>query len=247
MKIYHTAAQEDYDALMIELEEKGRKWLGGVKPTQLDEFKNYGKDTYIYDDSGVLSFSDGYYFKAYCSNETLIEYKAKGENMLNTECKQCHKKWHHDNAKYCSMCGKKLIDESEFKVGDIVASQCFSDDSFGLVKLNEDLINRLATVNGLWYTKDDCTIGDMSLGIFKEDTRHATPEEIAEYEVALSFHKHGREPFEVKNGDLIRAPSEKKYLVGNPENYTKEKFLDYGWKLLKTAEEIDEWLGVADE
>ena len=38
--------------------------------------------------------------------------------MLNTECKQCHKKWHHDNAKYCSMCGKKLVAEAEFKVGD---------------------------------------------------------------------------------------------------------------------------------
>ena len=167
--------------------------------------------------------------------------------MLNTECKQCHKKWHHDNAKYCETCGKKLIDEPEFKVGNIIASQCFSDDSFWLVKLNEGLINRFTLVNGLWYTKDDCAIGDMSLGVFKEDTRHATQEEIAEYESALNFHKHGREPFEVKEGDLIRAPSEKKYLVGNPENYTKEEFIDYGWKLLKTAEEIDEWLGVADE
>src|SRR5574340_735524 len=109
--------------------------------------------------------------------------------MLNTECKQCHKKGHHDNAKCCSMCGNKLIDEPEFKVGDSFASKCFSDDSFGLVKLNEGLINRFTLVNGLWYTKDDCAISDMSLGVFKEDTRHATPEEIAEYEVALNFHK----------------------------------------------------------
>ena len=28
MKIYHTATQEDCDKLMIELEEKGCKWLG---------------------------------------------------------------------------------------------------------------------------------------------------------------------------------------------------------------------------
>ena len=40
--------------------------------------------------------------------------------MLNTECKQCHKKWHHDNVKYCSMCGKKLIAEPEFNVDDYV-------------------------------------------------------------------------------------------------------------------------------
>ena len=167
--------------------------------------------------------------------------------MLNTECKQCHKKWHHDNAKYCETCGKKLIDEPEFKVGNIIASQCFSDDSFGLVKLNEGLINRFTLVNGLWYTKDDCAIGDMSLGVFKEDTRHATQEEIAEYESALTFRKHGREPFEVKKGDLIRTPSEKITLIWYPENFTKEEFLDYGWEFLKTVEEVNEWLGADDE
>ena len=167
--------------------------------------------------------------------------------MLNTECKQCHKKWHRDNAKYCSMCGKKLIEEPEFNSGDIVASRVFSDGSFSLVQLNEDLINRLTSVNGLWYTKDDCEISDMSIEVFKEDTRHATPEEITEYEVALQFHKHGREPFEVKKGDLVRTPGGNNTFIWNPEYYTKEEFVDYGWKLLKTAEEIDEWLGVANE
>ena len=131
--------------------------------------------------------------------------------MSNTECKQCHKKWHQDSAKYCSWCGNKLVEEREFKSGDVVVSQVFSDGSFSLVQLNEDLINRLTSVNGLWYTKDDCEINDMSIEVFKEDTRHATPEEIAEYEAALTFHKHGREPFKLKEGDLIRTPSKKKY------------------------------------
>ena len=147
--------------------------------------------------------------------------------MLNTECKQCHKKWRHENAKYCSMCGKKLVSDPEFKSGDIVASQVFSDDSFSLVRLNKDLTNRLTPVDGLWYTKRDCDITDMSLGVFKKDTRHATPEEIAEYKAALNFHKHGRKPFEVKKGDLIRTPSEKFTLILYPENYTKEEFLDF--------------------
>ena len=83
MKIYHVETRKDYYSLMIELEEKGRKWLSGAKPTQLDKFKNYGKDTYIYDGSGVLSFSDVEYFKKYHSDETLIEYKEKGENNEN--------------------------------------------------------------------------------------------------------------------------------------------------------------------
>lgn len=166
--------------------------------------------------------------------------------MLNTECKQCHKKWHYTNAKYCEMCGNKLIDEPEFKAGDIIASQCFSDDSFGLVKLNEDLIKRLTSVNGLWYTKDDCEIGDMSLAIFKEDTRHATPEEIEEYESALNFYKHGRDPFEVRIGDLVQNARGHKHIITMTFN-DKNLFLLNNTKLLATAEEIDEWLGVDDE
>ena len=167
--------------------------------------------------------------------------------MLNTECKQCHKKWHHDNSKYCTMCGKRLSEEPEFKVGDIVASKIFADGSFGLVRLNEDLTNRFTSVDGFWYIKRDCEVRDESLVVFKEDTRLATPEEVAEYEAALHFYKHGREPFEVKKGDLIRTPSEKITFILNPKNYTKKKFVDYRWKLLKTAEEIDEWLGVTNE
>ena len=83
MTVYHVETQGDYDALMIELEEKGCKWRNGKKPTHFDVFKAEGKDTYIYDESGVLSFSDGEYFKKCHSDETLIEYKAKGENNEN--------------------------------------------------------------------------------------------------------------------------------------------------------------------
>ena len=86
MKIYHVETQGDYDALMIELEEKGCEWRCVEKPTKLDKFKDYGKDTYIYEEyGGIISFSDGYYFKVYRSNETLIEYKAKGEKMTQEE------------------------------------------------------------------------------------------------------------------------------------------------------------------
>ena len=165
--------------------------------------------------------------------------------MLNTECKKCHKKWHHTNAKYCSMCGKKLVDEPEFKSGDIVASQVFSDGSFSLVRLNKDLTNRLTPVDGLWYTKRDCDITDMSLGVFKKDTRHATPSEIEEYEVALNFHKHGREPFEVKEGDLLENKFGK--YIALKSLFVKENFTVEGHTFLKTAEEVNEWIGANDE
>ena len=169
--------------------------------------------------------------------------------MLNTECKQCHKKWHHTNAKYCTMCGKKLVEEPEFKSGDVVASQVFSDGSFSLVRLNKDLTNRLTPVDGLWYTKRDCDITDMSLGVFKEDTRHATPEEIAEYESASQFHEHGREPFDVRIGDLVYRKSKNKNFISNGETafFKKNNFTSGDYVFKKTYEEVNEWLGAENE
>lgn len=139
------------------------------------------------------------------------------------------------------------VEDPEFKAGDIVASQIFDDGSFGLVRLNEDLTNRLTSVDGLWYIKRNCTVVDESLGVFKEDTRKATTEEIAEYEVALTFHKHDRKPFEVKGGDLIEYPNGQNITIYYPECFSKADFLNDGFKLIKTVEEVNEWLGVSDE
>ena len=242
MKIYRTETQQAYDELMTELEGKGREWMCGEKPTQLDNFRIHGKDTYFYVTCGGISLSDGDYFNKNHKDEPIIEYKSKGDNqMLNTECKQCKKKWYNRKAKYCSTCGKKLVSEPEFKSGDIVATMLFVDGSFGLVLLNEDLTNQLTSVDGLWYIKRDCTVYDGSLGVIKEDTRHATTEEIAEYKSALQFHEHGRDPFELKVGDLIKDGNSNR-CVENPYMYIKEMFYKSGYELLATVEEVNEWL-----
>ena len=244
MKIYRTATREDYDSLMTELEGKGYKWLSGDKPTQSDNFRIHGKDTYFYVKCGGISLSDGDYFNKLYKDEPIIEYKSKGDKqMLNPECKHCHKKWHQDSAKYCSWCGNKLVDEPKFKVGDIVAIKIFADGTFGLVRLNEDLTNLFTSVDGFWYTKRDCDIVEASFGVFKEDTRHATPEEIAEYKSALQFHKHGREPFEIKEGDILSDSETNIFFVNEDiEIWNKEDFISGDFTLLKTAEEVNEWL-----
>ena len=87
-KVYHVETQEAYDELMIELEEKCCKWKGGEKPTNFHVFKRYGKNTYIYDEYGVIQVSSGDYFKEHYNNEPVIEYKAKGENMTQEKMKQ---------------------------------------------------------------------------------------------------------------------------------------------------------------
>ena len=87
MKIYHVETRQAYDELMTELEEKGCKWMGGDKLTDFDEFSTHGIDTYVYEECCEIFISSGNYFKAHHSDKTLIEYKAKGENMAQEEMK----------------------------------------------------------------------------------------------------------------------------------------------------------------
>ena len=47
----------------------------------MDKFKDYGKDTYIYEEYDEISISSAEYFKKYHSDETLVEYKVRGEKM----------------------------------------------------------------------------------------------------------------------------------------------------------------------
>ena len=126
----------------------------------------------------------------------------------------------------------------EFKVGDYVT--VYVNGKEKIAKIDE-LTGYNSKAHGLWYDRTLVNVKQdywFSSGLSK--FRHATPEEITEYEAALNFHKHGRNPFEVKKGDLIRTPSKEITFILNPENFTKREFLDWGWEFLKTAEEIDE-------
>lgn len=281
MTNYHVETQEDYNALMVELEEKGCKWRGEErkKLTDFDKFKTYGKDTYIYEKYGIISFSDGYYFKAHHINKTFIEYKAKGENMAE-EMKQKEMKhnifyWARDvsvavesfardmseseaDLQEAKSSAKKLIEKIDeylenlkpkFKVGDYVTVYVNSKRKTAKIEKIDELVENNSKVHGLWY--------DRTLVNFKQDYwfssglndfRHARPTEIAEYEVALTFHKHGRKPFEVKEGDIISYNESDKFIVDYEdiepefETFDKEKFIRGDLTFLKTAEEVNEWL-----
>ena len=130
----------------------------------------------------------------------------------------------------------------EFKVGDYVSSEILPDGC-GIVRLEEDLTNELSEVYGIWYTNYDCEIQESDFVVFKEDTRHATPEEIAEYESALQFHKHGRKPFELKRGDVVYLKGyDKNIFLDSGNIYKKHNFIDGDVVFVKTAEEVNEWL-----
>ena len=129
----------------------------------------------------------------------------------------------------------------KFKVGDYVTDT--SDDDPFICKIEKFVGNG---ISGRWYCVSKSSF-DRLIELPIPSSRLSTPEEVKLYESALNFHEHGRKPFEVKKGDLIRAPSKKITFIFNPENYTKEDFLGYGWEFLKTVEEVSEWAGVSDE
>jgi len=87
IKIYHVETQEDYDDLMIKLEEQGCMWRGRHLPTtQKKNWSKYKKSTYIalYEDSKVLGFgSMSYIYSVYPEYpKNIIKYKAKGVNKM---------------------------------------------------------------------------------------------------------------------------------------------------------------------
>ena len=234
MEFYHTATQEDYDALMIELDNQGVVW--GIKRDKLTErnfWDVYKENTFLIIKGCSLSYGSlkGKYRERH-SEWPLIEYKAKGENMTQEEMKRKLQKNAFDvyvavetvaargiskaeaDLQEAKSSAKKLIEKiddyleslkPEFKVGDYVVEQ------------NGDVISKIVEVIngdfwGSYYKKINNYFSNLGGNILVKDIeRHATPEEIAEYETALMFLKHDRKPFELKRGDVV-------YLKGYDKN-----------------------------
>lgn len=63
-KIYHVETQEDYDALMKELANKGYKWSSGMEPTQKDHWFREKNETCVYVGSDTyLKFSQKIFYQ----------------------------------------------------------------------------------------------------------------------------------------------------------------------------------------
>ena len=145
---------------------------------------------------------------------------------------------------------KKLIEKIDeyletlkpkFKVGDYVTDT--SDDDPFICKIEKFVGN---DISGKWYCVSKKYF-DRLVRLPISDSRLSTKEEIAEYKAALNFHKHGRKPFGIKEGDILKDDEGTIFFVDFPSNWKKESFTSGRYTFLKTAEEVDEWLGVADE
>ena len=268
MKIYRTATREDYNALMVELESKGFEWISGHKPTSKDYcWKEDKENTCICISGKEITFGSIRWHKKTYPDTPIIEYKAKGENMTQEEMKQNIIDWARDvsvavesfsrdmseaeaDLKEAESSAKKLIEKIDeyletlkpgFKVGDYVT--VYVNDRKIIAKIDALRENK-KEAHGLWYDKTKVNVKqDYWFLVEGNKFRHATPTEILEYEVALTFLKHDRKPFEVKRGDIVYLKGyDKNIFLDSGNFYEKHNFIDGDIGLVKTVEEFNEWL-----
>lgn len=81
MKLYHVETQEDYDALMKELDEKGYYWSSYDGIFDTNEWLNHKSETVVNanDNKKELCYSRKGFYQTHYPNEEIITYKAKQE------------------------------------------------------------------------------------------------------------------------------------------------------------------------
>lgn len=83
MEIYHTETQEDYDALMIKLEEQGCKWLSGRKPTETTKnWKRNLSESCVRVGKKMAMYDKKSYYTRYYPDTPIIKYKAKVDEKM---------------------------------------------------------------------------------------------------------------------------------------------------------------------
>lgn len=86
MKIYHTETQEDYDALMVELEKEGVLWIDDDSPTKGNAWELREQNTAILlDDTGRIKLGKRFRKEPGWENVATIEYKV---NSVESAIKQ---------------------------------------------------------------------------------------------------------------------------------------------------------------
>ena len=88
MKIYHVETQQDYDALMVELEEKGYKWLSGHKPTDFRYWEEDKENTCIKISGKFITFDSIEWHKGGYPDPSIIEYKSDKQGETDNFIKE---------------------------------------------------------------------------------------------------------------------------------------------------------------
>ncbi|EAE1298288.1 DUF3310 domain-containing protein [Listeria monocytogenes] len=84
MKLFHVETQEDYDALMVELEEEGYEWNVKQKPTEYCCWKIFKKETVIVIEYDInLGFAPKEYCERVYPDTPIQKYKVKQDSLSN--------------------------------------------------------------------------------------------------------------------------------------------------------------------
>lgn len=202
-------------------------------------------------------------------NELIFEYKAKGDNMTQEENKKnvllsrlapiadAIKTSIADDITTevvltSAMEGAKNLSREigeylesrkpKFKVGDYIALDYESDKSIVRVGQILEVEKGIWNIDCLTYESTYNNIIENDGYLIDNSLRLATPEEIAEYESALNFHKHGRKPFEVKAGDVVEKSDGDRVFISYKNSLGKDDFVSGKFTLVGTKEEFNEWM-----
>ena len=88
MKIYNTPTQEDYDVLMIELEEKGFEWLSGHNPTHFKYWSGDKGDTCIAISGKEITCNSIEWHKEEYPDISIVEYRADKQGETDNFIKE---------------------------------------------------------------------------------------------------------------------------------------------------------------
>ncbi|EAD3951055.1 DUF3310 domain-containing protein [Listeria monocytogenes] len=122
MTLYHVETQEDYDALMVELEEEGCVWASGTKPTHDNNWIDLKKDTVIERSiQNRLTYAHKYYFENSCTDTPIEKYKAKTYEFekLAKYVEEIKKRWFAEGVPISKVNNDNINNPSHYTAGGI--------------------------------------------------------------------------------------------------------------------------------
>ncbi len=135
MQIYHVETQEDYDALMVELEGRGYLWLSNKKPNSRgNRWLRHKENFCVIIDNKMMTYADIRWCKKHYLNATIQKYKAKQNGYIEGEYYCMPKKKTLSQAINDVVNSPNHYTQGEYEVIDILEDKLTSDEYMGFLK-----------------------------------------------------------------------------------------------------------------
>lgn len=142
-----------------------------------------------------------------------------------------------------AQCNGLLHDFTESRKVNFQINDCVVDVSNEIMTIT-DIIDGEVRAANIYIPQQSRFRNSTSFTIaLLSSLRYATPEEVKEYKIALSFAKRKRKPFQIFQGDLLKRIDESKQFIvntGKSGSWSKRNFVSGDYELIATAEELKE-------